>query len=142
MRALGTAFDIDTSGDQVTVTVFQHAVRIKLANGTTVQNLPEGSALSFDQAIEKLERNADLNQASAWRQQQMVFLNKKLHAVIEELNRYRKGRIVIADSSLNDLPLTGKFDTRKPEEALQMIRQSLKLSEYRLTDRLVLLYRK
>lgn len=141
VRALGTAFDVDDSNGQITVTVYEHAVRVRLNDGEQVERLLEGSALSFGQDIIKFEQRADLSKASAWRQQRMVFQNRPLQDVIRELNRYRNGRIIIADQSLNALPLTGVFDTDSPEEALQMIRQSLKLSEYRITDRLVFLYR-
>lgn len=141
VRALGTAFDVDNGNGQITVTVYEHAVRVRLRDGEQVERLLEGSALSFGQDIINFEQRADLAKASAWRQQRMIFQNRPLQDVIHELNRYRKGRIVIADESLNPLPLTGVFDTDSPEEALQMIRQSLKLSEYRITDRLVFLYR-
>ena len=141
VRALGTEFAIDGSGGPVTVTVYEHAVRVRLASGEQVERLAEGSALSFDRSIVKFEQQADLVKGSAWLQQRMIFQDLKLKEVIRELNRYRKGRIVIADRTLNELSLTGVFDTANPEEALQMIRQSLKLSEYRITDRLVFLYR-
>ncbi|WP_374090091.1 FecR domain-containing protein [Methylomicrobium lacus] len=141
VRALGTAFDIKTLPDSVAVTVLEHAVRITLANGEGVERLPEGAAIRFGQKVIDIAPQADLDAASAWRQQRMIFRNKPLQDVVEELNRYRKGRIVLTSHSLNALPLTGTFDTTDPEEALQMIKASLDLSEYRLTDRLVFLYR-
>jgi len=141
VRALGTAFDVKTLSDATAVTVLEHAVRITLASGESVDRLPEGAAIRFGQTVTDLNPHADLDAASAWRQQRMIFRNKPLHDVVEELNRYRKGRVVITSSSLNALPLTGTFDTTDPEEALQMIKASLDLSEYRLTDRLVFLYR-
>jgi len=141
VRALGSAFDVKALPDSVAVTVFEHAVRITLANGERVERLPEGAAIRFGQTVTDLKPRVDLDAASAWRQQRMIFRNKPLQDVVEELNRYREGRIVISGHSLNALPLTGTFDSTNPEEALQMIKASLDLSEYRLTDRLVFLYR-
>jgi transmembrane sensor len=139
VRALGTAFDIKNSGEQVAVTVYQHAVRVQLTNGDKMDRLPEGATLKFDKTLRGLETRANLSETGAWHEQHMVFHDRKLQDVIKELNRYRKGRIVITDSALNDLPLTGTFDTDNPEEALLMIQQSLGLADYRITDRLVFL---
>jgi transmembrane sensor len=139
VRALGTAFDVKNIGGRVTVTVYRHAVRVQLADGEKIDSLPEGAMLTFDRTIRSLDSHANLNETGAWRQQQMRFQDKKLHDVVKELNRYRQGRIVIIDPALNDLPLTGSFDTRNPDEALLMIEQSLGLTDYRITDRLVFL---
>lgn len=141
VRALGTAFDVRNNGSDVTVTVYEHAVRVQLADGEVVESLDQGESLRFNDTLEAHERQVDLTQASAWHQQRMIFQDRKLQDVIRELNRYRNGQIIIADRQLESLPLTGVFDTGNPEESLQMIRQSLKLSEYRISDYLVFLYR-
>lgn len=141
VRALGTAFDVKNAEGLVTVTVYQHAVRVQLANGEKMERLPEGAALHFDKTIHGPETQAKLSETGAWHEQHMVFQDRNLHDVIKELNRYRKGRIVIADSALNDLPLTGTFDTDNPDEALLMIQQSLGLADFKLTDRLVFLFK-
>jgi transmembrane sensor len=139
IRALGTAFDIKNSGEQITVTVYKHAVRVQLANGEKMDRLQEGATLKFDKTLRGFETRVNLTETGAWHEQHMVFHDQKLQDVIKELNRYRKGRIVITDSALNDLPLTGTFDTDNPDEALLMIQQSLGLADYRITDRLVFL---
>ncbi len=141
VRALGTAFDVKNAEGLVTVTVYQHAVRVQLANGEKMERLQEGATLKFDKTIHGLETQANLTEAGAWHEQHIVFQDRKLHDVIKELNRYRKGRIVIADSALNDLPLTGTFDTDNPDEALLMIQQSLDLADFKITDRLVFLFK-
>jgi transmembrane sensor len=141
IRALGTAFDVKNTDHLVTVTVYEHAVRVQLADGEKLDRLPEGSSLKYDQTLGNVESHANLAEAGAWHAQQMKFHDQKLHEVVKELNRYRKGGIFIADNTLNDLPLTGTFDTTNPDEALLMIQQSLGIADYRVTDRLVFLYR-
>jgi transmembrane sensor len=140
VRALGTAFDVKNTEDAVSVTVYQHAVRVRLDNGEKIERLPEGTTVKFDRTIRGLNNAADLTSIAAWHEQRMVFRDRKLHDVVKELNRYRKGRILITDNALNDIPLSGTFDTNNPDEALMMIRESLGLKEYRITDRLVFLY--
>ncbi len=141
IRALGTAFDVKNAEGLVTVTVYQHAVRVQLANGEKVDRLPEGAALKFNKTLRGLEIRTNLTEAGAWHEQHIVFQDRKLQDVIKELNRYRKGRIVIINSALNELPLTGTFDTNNPDEALLMIQQSLGLADYKITDRLVFLFK-
>lgn len=84
VRALGTAFDVKNTEDSVTVTVYQHAVRVQLANGEKVERLPEGAALRFDQTILGLNNPADLTATAAWHEQRMVLriAAKRTHAVL------------------------------------------------------------
>jgi len=140
VRALGTAFDVKNTEDAVSVTVYQHAVSVQLDSGEKLARLPEGATVKFDRTIQDLNKAADLIATAAWHEQRMVFRDRKLKDVVKELNRYRKGRIVITDNALNDIPLSGTFDTNSPDEALVMIRESLGLAEYRITSRLVFLY--
>lgn len=141
VRALGTAFDIQQNDRKVTVTVYEHAVEVRSNAGEKSVQVGEGSEYTFNESVGGSPTQADLAKSSAWHQGKMVFKGRRLEQVIEELNRYREGEILIAAQSLDDLPLTGVFDTANPEEALGMIRQSLKLSEFRIGDRFVFLYR-
>lgn len=115
VRALGTAFSVKNADGQITVTVYQHAVRVKLANGEKIDRLPEGAAIRFEQTILDLDNHANITATAAWHEQRMIFQDRKRQDVIRELNRYRKGRIVITGNALNNLPLTGTFDTNNPE---------------------------
>jgi transmembrane sensor len=58
---------------------------------------------------------------------------------VDDLNRYRPGRIVVASSATAARRVTGVFHLARPEEALGSIRTALALSEVRFGDRLVVL---
>ncbi|QEE40986.1 DUF4880 domain-containing protein [Methylobacterium sp. WL2] len=81
----------------------------------------------------------DVAHVAAWRRGLLVFRDTPLSEVVDDLNRYRPGRIVLAGSAAAARRVTGIFHLARPEEALSSIRTALALSEVRLGDRLVIL---
>lgn len=141
VRALGTAFDVAEQDGRTEVTVYEHAVRIDLANGASLPMLTEGAAVGFGVQLEPVKAQADTATASAWHRQQLQYFNRPLPEVVAELNRYRHGRIFLADRDLAQLRLTGIFDTSRPDEALALLTDSLGLRAYPLAGRWVFLRR-
>lgn len=76
--------------------------------------------------------------AAAWRRGLLVFRDTPLAAVVDDLNRYRPGRIILAGTAAARR-VTGVFHLDRPDEALASIRAALGLSEYRLGERFVIL---
>lgn len=137
IRALGTEFDIKSRGDDVQVTVFEHAVKVSLDNGQVFESLPEGQQLVFnDEKIEK-PSVANLSRTQSWRNQQIIFQDKPLVDVISELNAYRSGSIFIVSSAIKSLSVTGIFDTQDTDIALKTIEQSLPVDVRTFSDKLV-----
>ncbi len=71
----------------------------------------------------------------------LIFRDRPLDDVVADLNRYREGRIVIADRSLAMLRLDGIFDTARPDAALEAMINTLPVRAWRLTDYLIVLSR-
>jgi len=78
---------------------------------------------------------------TAWRRGKLIFRDRPLDDVVADLNRYREGRIVIADRSLAALRLDGIFDTARPDAALEAMVNTLPVRAWRLTDYLIVLWR-
>jgi len=57
--------------------------------------------------------------------------------VMAELSHYRAGSIIILDSKTKVLSVTGVFDTQDTNIALATIEQSLPVSIYKITEKLV-----
>lgn len=127
-RALGTEFAVDRQADAVEVVVVEHQVAVAVA-------LPDGGAaevvLSPGQAVRYAGRRlagpraTELEQALAWRRDRLVFDRVPLERVVSELNRYRRGRIVIGSAALATRLVSGVFDTGDPDAALQIIAREL-----------------
>jgi len=84
---------------------------------------------------------ATLRETSAWQRRKLIFNDRPLAQVVAELNRYRRGHIVITDASLNDLRVTGLFALDAPDGVLATVQRSLGLGATYLTPWLVLLHR-
>lgn len=139
IQSLGTQFDVKTLNDSVAVTVFEHAVRVTLNNGQLMQRLPAGKQLVFNQNRIDSPLEINLSHVRSWRDRQIIFQDKPLAEVIEELNRYRAGLIVIIDSDIKNLPVTGVFSTDNTDIALQTIEETLSVKIRKLTEKLVLI---
>lgn len=76
---------------------------------------------------------------SAWRRGELVFRQTPLAKVIEEINRYRPGRVVLLAESRRSDPVSGRFSTAILNEALLQIERSFGLTSHALPGGLLLL---
>lgn len=143
-QALGTQFMVAKEADGGLVTVAEHKVRVSaaIAGGATGEvTLSPGQAVRYDDlhGLESVE-TVDLAQASSWREGRLVFNNQPLSEVITVLNRYRRGRIVIANRRLATLKVSGVFMTSDLSGALVAIRQELGAKTAAMPPFVTLLY--
>ncbi|ALK08676.1 fec operon regulator FecR [Blastochloris viridis] len=123
-RALGTRFDVKYVDDLVTVVAIEHAVTVESGDRPAVV-IEQGWQLSYDRAGPGDPTRADLEAAAAWRNDRIMVQDVPLHLVLAELDRYRRGRIVLLSRQIADIPVTAVFDTRRPDDALQTIADTL-----------------
>lgn len=142
-RALGTAFMVRRIGDAVEVTVTEHNVKVRRALS---DHREEGVALSVGETV---RYDADglseasvvnLDHATAWRRGRLIVDRAPLSEVVTELNRYRRGAIVIANPDLASRRVSGVFDMSTPEDALDAIIRELNINAAPLPPLAVLLY--
>jgi transmembrane sensor len=139
VQALGTAFDVKLQDGHVSVTVFEHAVKITNSDGQTEQKLAEGERLEFTRNRISEASPVNLQRAAAWHKQRMVFQDQPLATVVAELERYRPGKIFILNDAIKNLPITGVFGIADTDIALQAIAQSLPVEVRKISEHLVLL---
>lgn len=128
VRALGTAFAVRRDADRATVVVTEHAVRVTLGEEGSSRSaeVVAGQALSYSDA-QGLGRPhpADVAALTAWRRGELQFDGWTLGDVVAEIDRYRRGRIVILDDAVRRLPVTGSFDTADTDAFLESIQIAL-----------------
>lgn len=142
-RALGTQFVVRRHPDSVTVTVSEHAVQVSTSPSGHRRPLVlnEGQQASYSEEHGWSPPYAvDANQLSAWQRGKLIVEDESLGRVIEELNRYRPGRILILNPALRTLNVTGVFDLTDPDGALRMIQHTLRIHETSLSHYLVILH--
>ena len=142
-RALGTQFVVRRHPHSVTVTVSEHAVQVSTSPTKTAMPLVlnEGQQASYSEEGGWTSPHAvDWKKRSAWQRGKLIVEDQLLGTVIEELNRYRPGRILILNPALRTLNVTGVFDLTDPDAALRMIQRTLRIHETSLSPYLVLLH--
>ncbi|MDH4982126.1 FecR family protein [Hyphomicrobium sp. D-2] len=143
-RALGTAFAVRESDDATVVTVLESRVEVVCtvcapgAKTTVELNLDQTVALGAAGMGNVEPINA--NDALAWQRGKLVFEDRPLRSVIEELNRYHPGRIQITDAAVGNHRVSGVFDTKDPIAVVDALEGSLGLKSTRLTNYLILLH--
>jgi transmembrane sensor len=118
IRDIGTAFDVRRTGERVTIAVTQGRVEITDMNrkpGETHAGKLEVSAgqlVSYDPATASMSVGSIApEQATAWRNDQLEFIDEPLSVVIANLNRYSPRPLYIADANLDKLSYTGSIRT-------------------------------
>lgn len=132
-RALGTRFVVDREGDrQAWVGVLQHSVEVSLQatpkNGPSERVLKEGQAARYSpqDGVKTLDQ-FDVERATSWRRGVLIFDRLPLAKVIEQLNRYRPGRVVLSNSALGDREVSGVFRLDMLDTALNTLTQELQV---------------
>lgn len=135
-RALGTAFDVKMSDGLVTVAATDQSVRVS-ANDAEPVTVNEGQLVRYGPNRIGTVRDADLDQVEAWRRDRLVFQDAPLGEVIDDLERYRGGRIVLLDSRLRALSVTGSYATSEADAVLAALANSLPVRVIRVSGLLV-----
>ena len=112
---IGTAFDVRSDPDRVTVTVIQGEVEVDTpAAAATGQSAPAAARtrLSRDQQVSFGETQGqvhvvDARQATAWRDGQLAYIDQPLETVVADLRRYSMKDIVMQDPAVRALRYTG-----------------------------------
>jgi len=150
IRALGTVFDVYHPNDEETrIVVQEHSVQVDIARPRGNQKrraigarLTEGQRLHYrlGDGLSSIEQ-VNLGQVTSWQKRRLVINDRPLGELIEELNRYRAGRIFVKDSQLSNLRVTGVFSLEHPDKILNSVCRVLDLKETKLAGMWVLLHR-
>jgi len=130
IRAVGTRFNVRNRERGTTITVLEGIVEVILINATPgeTQDNPsptDGGSSGPSNPVEltvgqmaKVDRQsgqvavaeADIEQATAWRERRLVFESRTLREVIDEFNLYNETPMIIGDPALDRLQISGAFN--------------------------------
>jgi transmembrane sensor len=100
-------FNIRQDQGTVCVTCIEGAVEVARLSGA-VRLLP-GQQVIYDERGLRPVVSTDTDQATAWRAGLLVFHDTPLAHVLDEVNRYRPGKIILTDQRLGRRPFNGIF---------------------------------
>ena len=128
VRAVGTRFTVRRlANDQVEVVVFEGLVELiqpqglqRLLHPSKWLEAPSPIRLAVgDMATEQDEKlilkslpEAQLEHQLAWQNDRIVFENTPLGDAVDQVNRYSSTPLIMTDSTLRDLRISGSFSTR------------------------------
>ncbi len=143
-RAVGTAFFVRNYEEGATVTLLEGLVDVTvdsfLPGEQAGVHLYPGEQVTYDVTKGLAQtQSANLRLASAWQRGLLIFEDTKLLTVVEEINRYRKGYVVLATDEIADYRVSGVFYLDNLDQALTTIQSQLHLSALRFTDYIVFL---
>jgi len=107
VTALGTAFDVRLEPRRWSVSLVEGKVRVVADTGQV--DLAPGDHLVQDGGGPWTVEKRDLDKLTSWRDGSLVFENRPLGVIVEEMNRYSARKIEVTDPALAAQPLSGRF---------------------------------
>jgi len=98
-----------------------------------------GEQLAFDTDNRTTRTRIDPAKAAAWRRGLLIFEGVPLGEVIEQINLYRAGRIILTDAALGRRSVNGVFHTDRIDSAVEQIQQALGLRSRHLPGGVLLM---
>lgn len=134
---VGTAFDVRSSGDRVTVAVAEGRVRVFTPGHGGVE-ATAGQRIVYAPGHGVSVARIDPAHAAAWRDDRLEFDNEPLSVVVASLNRYSARPVRIADGELASLGFTGTIRTDAIDHWLEALPQVLPVHVESHPDEIVL----
>jgi len=130
-------FEVRYLENKVCVTCIIGAVRIEHPAG--VRTLQARQQAFYD--AHNLSGLVEINPAdvSAWRSGVLVFRRTRLADVVDEINRYRAGRVVLMNAAARDSEVTGHFEIASLDRALTQLQYMFDLHAKSLVGGVLLL---
>jgi transmembrane sensor len=144
-EAVGTAFGVRSGDDRVMVSVTEGVVAVispDPAKASEPQSVRVTAGFQAFYAPGQRPGSAtafDAQTTLAWRRRHIVIDDRPLAEAIEEINRYRHGRIILMDGAHGDAHVSGVFAVNELDQGLEGLAVTQGLSVTRVTPYLVLL---
>ncbi len=124
-QALGTRFVVSReSAKQAWVGVLEHRVTVSTDGEPLV--LSEGESVRYG-AAGMTTQSFDLRRATSWQRGLLVFDRVPLAQVVQQLNRYRSGRILLGSDELARREVSGVFRLDALDDALSTLIREMQL---------------
>jgi transmembrane sensor len=131
--AVGTEFDVNRRVDSTVITVVEGQVAVFASAAGALDTARPPASRSLQVSAGQQVRisagqlpdapiAADLHQAEAWLQRQIVFKHQPLGEVAAEFSRYNAIPITITDPALSALPVSGVFNAYDLESFMTFLR--------------------
>ncbi|UXM96445.1 FecR domain-containing protein [Bartonella sp. HY329] len=136
IEVLGTVFTAEKISNDVEVIVERGKVLVKNNNNDQLVLEKNDAAHISNKNIQRME-NIDPDIALSWRKGMIIVNQKPLRDVVNQISRYSKAKVIFADQSLGDLPVTGIFLTNDNQTIFNSFETVMGLKIYKVSDLLL-----
>ncbi|PZN26402.1 MAG: iron dicitrate transport regulator FecR [Proteobacteria bacterium] len=121
VTASGAArFNVRATGPSVCVTCLEGAIELRRADRILVARAAQ--QITYSGSQEALMTVADPAIVTAWRERMLIFNDEPLTAVVDEINRYRPGRIIVTNAELGRRRVQAQVRLDQLAEVVELIR--------------------
>lgn len=113
---------VNVRGDGGSVCVTCLAGEAQVEYGGRLARLTAGDQVRYGDLGLGATETVDTAVTSAWRKGLLIFRDTPLQSVVDELNRYRPGKIFLVGEALARRPVYGVFRTSQIQDAIDQIR--------------------
>lgn len=152
VRAVGTVFDVDRKRSATTVTVLEGRVAIsslvdpqaQIPGATQIDVPPPRVFVDAGEQVRTSPHSttqpvrANVVAATAWTRGSLVLAGSRLADVVEEFNRHNERQLVIGDSSLADMRISGVYASTDPTLLVRFLRDQPALRVEETESRIVI----
>jgi transmembrane sensor len=121
VQADAANFDVRRDGSSVCVTCADGAVRV--AYRSTTATLGPRQRVTYDSRGLGSATAVDLAVVTAWQRGLLVFRDEPLAKVVEEVNRYRPGRIILINNALGERKVVAGFRLDQIDDVVKYIEE-------------------
>jgi transmembrane sensor len=137
VSARNASFNLRTTDDGFQATCLDGTIRV--ANDVNQLDLRHGETVVLTENTIGKPIASDTNVVEAWRHGQLIFYDARLSEIVAEINRYRPGRIVIANAKLADRRFNSTFRIAYTQNVVADLQRLAGASVTRLPGGVVLL---
>jgi len=139
IRVLGTQFDVRLHEQGGVVTLVRGSVAVSNDLHPEPIVIKPGQQVAFSRHGIDTPVSVNTQDAIAWHNGRYIFYRARLADVVREVERYRKGWIVIPSTDLADQRVTGSFSLEDTDKALESLQASVGFKMHKQTDFLVII---
>ncbi|PKU24631.1 FecR family protein [Telmatospirillum siberiense] len=130
-------FEVRNAGVTVCVTCLDGEIRVE--QGGQTKKIGPGRQLRYDDRGLGEIIAVDPVEAISWQEGVLLFRLTPLSDVVEEINRYRPGKVILINRALASKPVNGRFRIQRIDDVLLWIEQAFNASSRSLPGGILLL---
>ncbi|MHC8409659.1 FecR family protein [Pseudomonas sp. Hz4] len=138
-QVLGTQFEVRLQPYGAQVTVLSGRVGVTADKNAAQQILTAGQQVAFGDGLAEKLHNVDSEAQLAWRQGWLNYYKATLADVVQDLERYYPGRIVLLNDELAARRVSGSFPSKDPQAVLSSLQGVLGFEQHQVLGHLIIL---